>query len=212
MNQRYDLSKFRHAWDKAYGDHRDVLATLTNTIYKNKEDRLAAHLKSSSDWMIDRTALRYYGLKHLIEEGIVSGKKLDGLILDIGCHLGSSVDALAMFGGKVKGVDCGDFGIASPSGIMLGVAEGIYFVDSHRNSNPKPSTITCYNADWVESMSSKGWRNRFYEASLGALSRGGQIIMTFQHEQKIPADLKSKVYMLPSHLSRMDNYAVIGTK
>lgn len=167
-------------------------------------------------YVIDSSVDRYHLIKFLVHEGVLDEQNLKGKIVDIGCHLGATVDALALFGGVIMGTDSGKFALESPSGIDIGVRGGREYVKTFSNGNEKLSLVSCFNTDWVEDMSREGFALRLYNDALHSLIEGGQVLYTFSKEYGGHRDLSllpdSHVVKLPEGLNKREDYAFSAKK
>lgn len=207
-------------WDAQYGDHKTIVNLLLESAFKDREYALHRLTSSEESWMIERIVLRYQQMQYLIEKGFLDSDNLKGHVLDVGCCLGLSTDALGMFGGMVEGTDKGFFAYRSPSGIELHPSEGLAFVKRQSENGYQPTLISCFNADWVEEMSGSGWAQQFHDASIKALHEGGQVLMTFSGRYQQPVELSAKLSEkractridLPDAFKGMEDYIIISIK
>jgi hypothetical protein len=195
---------------------RDLLLEkmFTPGTFKWKFSTDAAVLNSTVD--------RYYLLNFLIEERILDGQNIKGTIIDIGCHVGATTDALAMYGGDVRGTDRGKYAYSSPSGRSISGQEGISMVKSYNvlklRDNPKPSLIACFNVDWVEEMSHNRFAIELCQESLNTLGNGGQVLYTFSRKtgledySELEVLQNSQIIELPKGLNKREKYAFVASK
>ncbi len=192
------------------GGVEHVLNLLERTIFKDYEKRLKLIFESEFGKVIASTVGRYFLLDYLISEGHLDRKNLEGEALDIGSYLGATVDAIAMYGGKVIGTDNDGHTPQSLSGRPILYMEGITFVKEGCRGMPI-SLITCFNADWVEKMSSRGWALQFYQAALERLQIGGQVLLTFRENPLISSSY-GKFIRLPERFCSKESLVYIGSK
>lgn len=193
-------------WER-YGGFEKVRDLLLRTIFS---PFVFSYKFSTEAFILNSAVDRYHLVKFLIEKGKLDQKNLEGKILDIGCHLGATVDALAIYGGEVIGTDRGAFSYASPSGISIARREGRELVRSYLYSSEKPTLVSCFNVDWVEAMSPKGFAIALCNDSLGSLEPNGQVLCTFSEENlagKLPSFPNSEIVRLPDGLDRREKYA-----
>lgn len=209
-------------WEK-FGGFEKVRDFLLSKIFKQWDFRREFSYKA---YTVNSTVHRYYLLQHLIEEGALDKRNLEGVIVDVGCHLGATVDALALFGGDVNGTDNGKFACVSPSGIAIGDWGGRNYVrafhkkDGNRSYSKKHgnlSLVSCFNVGWVEAMSGEGFALCLYNDSLPALADGGQVLFTYNENEsekyKQLLELPySRLVKIPQGLNEREDYAFTTKK
>lgn len=215
IKERYFPECLRNAeeavknWE-AYGGFEVVRGLLLQRIF----DPWRFEWKFSTEaFVLNSTIDRYKLIEFLIENGILDRKNLEGKIIDIGCHLGATVDALAMYGGEVVGTDCGRFAYDSPSGIPIAWMEGRQMVQSYSSGYNQPTLVSCFNVGWVEGMSNKGFAFELARDSLVSLKPNGQLLYTFSDKRDIGRYREltflphSQIIQLPDGLDKREKYA-----
>jgi hypothetical protein len=167
---------------------------------------------STEAFILDSSVDRYHLIEFFINEGILGKKNLEGKVVDIGCHIGATVDALAMYGGNVVGTDCGKYAYESPSGRDIARMEGRWLVQSYASRMDKPNLISCFNVGWVEDMSHKGFAVELCNDSLISLAPNGQVLYTFSDKdlgsyEKLSEFSDSKLVRIPNGLDIREKYA-----
>ena len=200
-------------WER-YGGFEKMRDLLLKRLFDAWRFEWNFYVKS---FVLDSAIDRYHLLGFLIERGMLDRKNLEGTVIDVGCHLGASVDALALYGGKVIGTDCGKFACESPSGISILDLEGRRMVRSRFPENAELSLVSCFNVDWVEEMPNEGFAVELYQEALKALEQGGQVLYTFSerdksmHKKLAPLP-HSSIIELPNGLDKREKYVFVATK
>jgi len=168
-------------------------------------------------FVLNSTIDRYHLLGFLIERGMLDRKNLEGKVIDIGCNLGATTDALALYGGEVIGTDCGKFACESPSGIPIFELEGRRIVKERFPINGGLSLVSCFNVDWVEDMSHGEFSVELYKEALKALEQGGQVLYTFsggseEMHKRLSLLPRSSIIKIPNGLNKSEGYAFVATK
>ncbi len=210
--ENQNTKKVIEIWDRDFGGYEFV------------RDNILSHIFSPSqfEWVfpreyfsIESSVLRYHICEYLKDAGLLDQKNLEGDVLDIGSHLGAAVDALAAYGGYVRGTDCGKFSFYSPSNRDIGFWDGKSALRMYHYGSQKLSMMTCFNVDWVEGMSENDFGLHLYFNALPALADNGEILFTFFRDYKTANEAlrclpDSRIVELPEKLSHREKYAFVA--
>ncbi len=222
------INQIIKAWDNlgGYETNRDRLVDL---MFARQFD---LHFIASPD-LIDNIVTRYHLLGYLKQEGHLKRENLEGNVRDIGSYKGTTLDALALHGADVLGIDIGGYSFSSFGNKRILKRGGITYLQSRTTTRYKRDDvgeldlITCFNVDWVENMDSESGRSNdgfamnLYEAALPNLAVGGQVLYTFSiPEKERKKDFRrileevpnGQIIKLPSQLNDMEDYALIVEK
>ena len=219
IKREYSPECLRHAqeaiknWDN-YGGFEKIRDLLLKNIFNSSRFEWKF---SCEAFILDSAVDRCNLIEFLIEKKVLDKKSLKGKVIDIGCHLGATVDALAIYGGEVIGTDNGKFAYESPSGRPIQGIEGRRIVKNYSLERDKLNLVSCFNIGWVEDMSGEGFASELALDSLASLKSNGQLLYTFSDEnieryKKLTAFPNSQLIKLPINLDKREKYAFTLTK
>jgi hypothetical protein len=214
IKNRYYPNCYTHAnnvvrnWVK-YGGFEEVRDLFLEKILNPLDFE---RIFSTEAFILDSSIDRYYLIEFLIEQGMLDRENLEGKVIDIGCHVGATVDALGMYGGEVVGADNGRYAYESPSGRPISRMEGRSIIRSYSSRDDKPTLVSCFNVGWVEDMSYEGFAFDLCQDSLSVLKPNGQVLYTLSNEdlekyRKLNSFPNSQLIQLPEGLNKRDEYA-----
>ncbi len=210
--KHHELQKVIENWDR-YGGFKQVIDTiLLETLFFPAQ--LESKLFMCTN-VIDSTVDRYFLLQHLIEQGVIDLANLRNESIDIASFLGAAVDAIAMYGGNVVGVDYGKFAYVSPSERPISVMEGRYYLESRVRQKRLASFVSCFNIDLADE--SNEFADSLLDYALRSLLPQGQVLFTFDSDYmegagKLLSFPGSRLIEIPDGRNRRETYVFVVTR
>lgn len=191
-------------WDKKFGGYETVKDTAPPKIYSPFQFDWNFPGRS---YVINNTVHRYFIIEHLLSEGALDGKNLKGEILDIASFLGAAVDALAAFGGRVRGTDDGRYEYFSIGNRDIGWLDGKSALKYYYYPPKKLDIISFFNLGCDHGS---GSIPEWCSCAFPALNDGGQILLTFSSphfmEEELGSIPEAQIIKLPERLRKYGDY------
>lgn len=199
-----DAQKVIEEWDKKFGGYENVRDNVFPKIYSPFQFEWNFPGRSN---VINSVVHRYFIIEHLLSEGALDSKNLEGEKLDVASFLGAAVDALAAFGGRVRGTDDGWYEYFSIGNRDIGWLDGRSTLEYYYYPPKKLDLVSFFNLGCDHG---EGSIPDWCDCAFPALNDGGQILLTFSGtrfmEEEHGSINEARIIKLPERLRKYGDY------